>query len=324
VKWMVVGLVAALILIGLGVVLTGGKGESPAISADPEAVALCEEGTEDWHAFRFEAAVDKLGRALELDPALAEASIARTFAFYRLGRSKDFKKELARADSLTVMIADDRRRMVAQLRLSNVMSSPTYAMKDSLLERLSHELPDNIHVLVAKATAAKMSEDAEAEEKAWKNILEVDPNYANSYNMLGYMELDRGNYEQAIEYMQKYAFLAPDLANPHDSLGEVLMTIGRYEEAEKEFRAAVKLQPDFYYSWINLGRTYLARGQIATGPGSESGTETATGRPGPEAVPTGADRGADPATGPGAATGFSGWEEEESALPPSPISCVNS
>mgnify|MGYP000290712907 CR=1 FL=1 len=29
--------------------------------------------------------------------------------------------------------------------------------------------------------------------------------------------------------------------------------------------AAVKLQPDFYYSWINLGRTYLARGQIATG-----------------------------------------------------------
>ena len=66
--------------------------------------------------------------------------------------------------------------------------------------------------------------------------------------MLGYLELNRGNYDQAIEYMQKYAFLAPDLANPHDSLGEVLMTIGRYEEAEQEFRAAVRMQPDFYHS----------------------------------------------------------------------------
>lgn len=49
--------------------------------------------------------------------------------------------------------------------------------------------------------------------------------------MLGYLELSRGNYELAIEHMQKYAFLAPDLANPHDSLGEVYLAIGRYEDA---------------------------------------------------------------------------------------------
>jgi tetratricopeptide (TPR) repeat protein len=65
--------------------------------------------------------------------------------------------------------------------------------------------------------------------------------------------------------MQKYAFLAPDLANPHDSLGEVLMVLGRYEEAEAEFRTAVKMQPDFYHSLINLGKAYIARGQLKMG-----------------------------------------------------------
>ena len=120
-------------------------------------------------------------------------------------------------------------------------------------------------MLVAQANETMRERDLEAQEQAWLRILDIEPNYANSYNMLGYLELNRANYDKAIEYMQKYAFLAPDLANPHDSLGEVLMTIGRYEEAEREFRAAVKMQPDFYHSWINLGRTYLARGQIRTG-----------------------------------------------------------
>ncbi len=264
-KWMIIGLVTALMLIALGVVLTGGEGGNQAVSADPEAALLCEEGTEDANAFRLEAAVDKLGRALDLDPSLAEAAIARTMALARLGRATEYKAELARADSLTTLIADEDRRLVAELRLSAFIASRFFAARDSLLTRLAADMPRNIHVLVAQAHETQQESDLEVQEQAWLRILEIEPNYANSYNMLGYLELSRANYSQAIEYMQKYAFLAPDLANPHDSLGEVLMTIGRYEEAEQEFRAAVRMQPDFYHSWINLGRTYLARGQIRTG-----------------------------------------------------------
>ncbi len=264
-KWMIIGLVVALALIGLGVVLTGGQGGNTAVSADPEAALLCKEGTEDANAFRLEAAIDKLGRALQRDPSLAEASIARAMALARLGRVDEYKSELARADSLTVLIPDDRRRMVAELRLSNFLSSRCFAWRDSLLGRLAKEQPHNIYVLVAQANQTMRDGDLDAQEQAWQRILEIDPNYANSYNMLGYLELNRAHYDKAVEYMQKYAFLAPDLANPHDSLGEVYLTIGKYEEAEKEFRASLKMQPDFYNSMINLGRVYLARGQIRTG-----------------------------------------------------------
>ncbi len=263
-KSFIIILVAALLLIGLGLGLTQREKSTP-YSHSPEAIGLCDEGTRDLNAFRLRAAVEKLGQCLELDPTLAEASIARTMAFYRLGERENEKMEMARADSLVLAIEDENRRMIAQLRLGTFGKSRFYCMRDSILGKLETSDPKNIHVLVALATKAGMGDDEDGYEKAWLDILNVDPNYANSYNMLGYMELNRGNYDQAIDYMQKYAFLAPDLANPHDSLGEVLMVMGRYEEAEAEFRTSVSMQPDFYHSLINLGKTYLARGQLKRG-----------------------------------------------------------
>lgn len=263
-KWLIIALAAAAALIGIGLVATGSQGDAR-LSRDPAAAALCEEGTADLHAFRLRAAVEKLGRSLQKDPALAEASISRTMAYLRLGERQNLKRELARADSLATALKNDRRRMIAQLRLSALPGSRFVTIRDSVYEVLKAQAPEDIYVLEAGAAFAAMQQDDSLTEQAWRRIIEKNPNYANSYNMLGYLELNRGNYDLAIEYMQKYAFLAPDLANPHDSLGEVYLALGRYEEAEAEFQTSVRMQPDFYHSLINLGKVYLARGQIRRG-----------------------------------------------------------
>lgn len=263
-KWIIIALATAAALIGIGLVAAGSRDHTK-VSRNPHAVQLCDEGTADLHAFRLRAAVQKLEQCLQEDPTLAEASISRTLAFLQLGERENMKRELARADSLTAALKDDRRRHVAQLRLSVLGGSRFSAMRDSLYEFMQIEDPNNIYVLVAGAERAALAQDDKAVEEAWRRILEVDPNFATSYNMLGYLELNRGNYEQAIEHMQKYAFLAPDLANPHDSLGEVYMALGRYEDAEAEFVKSVTMQPDFYHSLINLGKVYLARGELRRG-----------------------------------------------------------
>lgn len=263
-KWIIIALVAAAALIAFGVMATGSH-DRGAASRNPEAMRLCDEGTADLHAFRLRAAVQKLGQALQADPALAEASISRTLAFAQLGERQNLKRELARADSLTAAVKDDHRRLLAQLRLGSVNGSRYYVMRDSVYQSLKVTDPENVYMLVAAAERAELAQDQDEAEKAWLRILAKDPNYANSYNQLGYLELNRGNYAQAIEYMQKYAFLAPDLANPHDSLGEVYMALGRYEEAEAEFVKSVTMQSDFYHSLINLGKVYLARGELRRG-----------------------------------------------------------
>lgn len=264
-KWILIALLAAVALIGAGVVLTGGEGGGSAVSGSPEAVLLCEEGTADYHAFRLNDAVDKLDKALELDPLLAEASIARALALHRLGRSDEVKAEVTRADSLTGLIENDERRMRAELRMSVFGLEHYRSMRDSLVAGLEEDSPNDIYVLEAKAMDAQRVGDEEEQERRWRQVLEVDPNNATAYNMLGYLELHRGNYEKSIKAMKKYAFMVPDQANPHDSMGEVLMVLGRYEDAEEAFKKSVQMQPDFYHSLINLAKTYLARGQIKKG-----------------------------------------------------------
>ena len=263
-KWTVTILVAAVILIGLGFALTGNGREEP-LSANADAEALYHEGTADMHAFRLKTAITKLDHTLQLDPDFAEAVISRAMAKHRLGLTPEYHLDIALADSLVAGIKNDDRRMLAELRLSGEQSSRYWVMRDSLLTTLEKRLPENIYVLAARASQLIYTGTPEEQKAAWLKLLEVDPNYANAYNMLGYMELNRGDYQQAIEYMQKYAFLAPNEANPHDSLGEVYMVIGEYEQAEKEFRRSVEMQPDFYHSLLNLGRTYLARGQLKSG-----------------------------------------------------------
>lgn len=263
-KWFIIALVAAAALIGIGLVAAGPRGQAQ-LSRNPEAAALCEEGTADFHALRLQAAVEKLGRCLELDPSLAEASISRALALQPLGDRQGVKLELARADSLTGALTDERRRLIAQLRLSALPGSRFASLSDSLYAVLSAQEPDNIYVLEAGAARAARTMDDEQVEKAWRHVIAKNPNYAKSYNELGYLELNRGNYDLAIEHMQKYAFLAPELANPHDSLGDVYTVLGRYEDAESEYQTAIRMQPDFYFSLINLGRVYLARGEIRRG-----------------------------------------------------------
>lgn len=224
-----------------------------------------EEGSEDLYAYRFDSATKKLAKAAELDPTFAEAAIARAYLFSLQGDIDNEKRAIARADSLTALVDNESRRMVAQLRLCYSQESQYFPLRDSLIARLEVERPNDIHVLEAMALRAEHNGDTIELEHILKAILKQAPNYARGYNWLGYCELNRGNYDAAMEHFQKYGFLAPTLANPHDSLGEVLMDTGRYEEAEKEFLTALTLQPGFVASVTNLGELYISRGHLAKG-----------------------------------------------------------
>jgi Flp pilus assembly protein TadD len=73
------------------------------------------------------------------------------------------------------------------------------------------EKPENVVVLEAMATRAQTDDE---KEKAWRRLLKVDPNYAVAYNMLGYLELARGNFEESEEFLQKIRFPLPRPRQP--------------------------------------------------------------------------------------------------------------
>ncbi|MFN2385994.1 MAG: tetratricopeptide repeat protein, partial [Thermoanaerobaculia bacterium] len=96
--------------------------------------------------------------------------------------------------------------------------------------------------------------------RIYHELLEMDPNIAEAYNMIGYYHAYRGDYDLAMENLKKYQFMAPDQANPHDSIGEVQANFGRYDEAIANLQRALQIKPDFFPAHDHLGVAYEGKG----------------------------------------------------------------
>jgi tetratricopeptide (TPR) repeat protein len=91
--------------------------------------------------------------------------------------------------------------------------------------------------------------------------LEYNPRFVEAWVNLGYVELGRGNFEQARRDFLRARDLNQDLAAPHHALGLLADEQGRGAEAEKFYRAALKVDPGFAPARANLARRLFARGQ---------------------------------------------------------------
>ena len=91
--------------------------------------------------------------------------------------------------------------------------------------------------------------------------LEYNPRFVEAWVNLGYVELGRGNFEQARRDFLRARDLNQDLPAPHHALGVLADDEGRGEEAEQDYRAALKVDPGFAPARANLARRLYARGQ---------------------------------------------------------------
>ena len=72
-----------------------------------------------------------------------------------------------------------------------------------------------------------------------------DKKYASFYNTYGYMLLEKGFNEEAIEVFKKQVQVIPEQANPYDSLGDGYKKAGKIELAIEEYNKALKIDRDF-------------------------------------------------------------------------------
>jgi TolB-like protein len=91
----------------------------------------------------------------------------------------------------------------------------------------------------------------EEAEAAFKRAIELNPNYAPSYQWYGewlgeaYRRGESDRLEEALELSRKAIALDPKSAIITNDYGEVLQSGGRYEEALTQFEKSVELEPEF-------------------------------------------------------------------------------
>jgi len=92
---------------------------------------------------------------------------------------------------------------------------------------------------------------------------EINPDIRETYWVLAFVHLERGQHEQALRYLETAIQLYPSFADGYALMGGIKTYMGRPAEAVPLMRTAMRLNPDGgYLYFLNLGRTYLALGQL--------------------------------------------------------------
>jgi Tfp pilus assembly protein PilF len=87
-----------------------------------------------------------------------------------------------------------------------------------------------------------------------ERAIQVDPEFGNPYNDIGVYLIERGEYDEAIPWLQK-AMVARRYEPrhyPHMNMGRVLVKKGKYHEAVLELKKALAIEPDYSPARVEL------------------------------------------------------------------------
>ena len=181
---------------------TGDDG-APALDMTPEEIAarkaavdLYNEGARALNAGELELAAAKFDAALAEDPELVEAYEVTAALAFRLENHD-------RAIELTNMILDrepDNPRALA-VRYDSLDALGQEAEAEAALDALVTTAPseDTARRVYNRALARAKGGDVEASIPRLEQAVELAPNLAPAWGLLGDLEIARGNYDRAIE-----------------------------------------------------------------------------------------------------------------------------
>ena len=87
-----------------------------------------------------------------------------------------------------------------------------------------------------------------------KMAIQIDPDFGNPYNDIGVYLIGKGEYDEAIPWLQK-AMVAKRYEPrhyPHMNMGRVLVRKGQYQEALRELKKALAIEPNYAAARIEM------------------------------------------------------------------------
>jgi tetratricopeptide (TPR) repeat protein len=104
-------------------------------------------------------------------------------------------------------------------------------------------------------------QDYERAISSYRAAIDINPDFPQPYNMLGYSLRIIGDFGAAEEAFQRYTELIPDQPNPYDSYAELLMRVGRHDESITSYERALEIDPNFIASYIGIGNNQMFMGR---------------------------------------------------------------
>jgi len=225
-----------------------------------EAYNYFLRGRDEYEKFYFEDARGFLDKAVEIDSTFAVAYLylARVDAMLGDVRERDESFEKAKRFSQK---ATEKDRLLIEASYAGTIEQDEEKMFD-ILKETAKKYPKEKRVFIDLAAYHLRKRDApgsvEDAIRACERALELDADFGAAINMLAYLYTEKGEFEKAIEYFEKYASVSPGDANPFDSMGETYLRWGRFDDAIAKYEEALSVKPDFGADW-KIGYIYALR-----------------------------------------------------------------
>lgn len=101
--------------------------------------------------------------------------------------------------------------------------------------------------------------ELDAAESIYRQILATSPRHPDALNLLGCVELARGDRDRAIPLIERAVAVAPRVPIYHENLAEAYYRSGRIQQAESECRRALALDPARSQALNRLGLIAIDR-----------------------------------------------------------------
>jgi serine/threonine protein kinase/tetratricopeptide (TPR) repeat protein len=218
------------------------------------------EGYEYNQQLDFASAVNSFEQAIALDSTFA-------MGYYRLSRAYRHRmmfEEANRSAQSAARYADhatplERLYIEAERRVAD--GQPERCA--DVLRELVSRYPDEKEALVLLADFHLVRQQGEPAAALYEKVVALDPSHKIAYNNMTYAYEFAGNYDKAIESINRYIALAPDEPNPYDTRGDLYAHNGRLDDAMESYRAALARKSDFMPSLCKLGHMHLFRREYA-------------------------------------------------------------
>ena len=112
------------------------------------------------------------------------------------------------------------------------------------------------------AAQAMASRDLGQVRRSLERAIELDPSYAEAYNLLGFTLGKTGDLTAAVEKLKKAIALDPEFADAHYNLGVALWFQNQREAAAKELDQSLRLNPAAGAVYSFRGMAYRESGDL--------------------------------------------------------------
>ena len=223
-----------------------------------EAYRYFTEGTDLIYKSFLGDAIKKFEQAIKIDSTFAMAHYWASIIYLQLERISDARNSIAKAVKYSENISHKEKMKIERV---NAEFNNEREKSVLLLKELVRAYPDDKELNFQLAANYYFNKEINKAEKLLANTLQLDPEFVQAYNLQSIIFRDKGDYENAINSLNKYIKLKPDEPTPHHNLAEIYEALGNYKKAITSYETAISLKPDFHFSILSLANIYSTLGK---------------------------------------------------------------